>query len=88
MSVIGTTRLEVAIAPLEARSATVSASLIRQSAMRESTISMAATAPAIAACACVTVTPGPSSRSPITKTISASILGAMNRPAGMVSPSR
>ena len=47
-SVIGTTRLEVAIAPLEARSATVSASLIRQSAIRESTISMAATAPAIA----------------------------------------
>ena len=85
---IGTTRLEVAIAPLEARSATVSASLIRQSAMRESTISMAATAPAMAACACVTVTPGPISRSPSTNTISASTLGAMNRLTGIVSPSR
>ncbi len=66
----------------------MSASLIFQSAMRESTISMPATAPAIAACACVTVTPGPCSRSPITNTISASTLGAMNRSSGIVSPSR
>ena len=36
----GTTRDDTATAPLEARSATVSASLIRQSAMRESTISI------------------------------------------------
>ena len=78
----------MATAPLEARSATVSASLIRQSSMRESTISMAAAAPAMARWASVTVTPGPASRSPSTKTISASILGWMNRLSEISSPSR
>ena len=87
-SASGTSRLDVATAPFEARSATVSASLIRQSANRESTISTDAATPATARAAWVTETPGPSSRSPRTKTISASIFGWMNRESGTESPSR
>ena len=83
----GTTRLEIATAPLEARSATVSASLIRQSANRESTISTAAVIPAIARRASSTLTPGPASGEPSTKAISASIFGWMNADTGTESPS-
>ena len=66
----------------------MSASLIRQSAMRESTISIAAATPAIAGATSVGVIPGPCSREPSTNTISASTLGAMKRSSGIASPSR
>ena len=65
----------------------MSASLIRQSAKRESMISMAATMPAIDRRASSTVTPGPRSALPRTNAISASILGWMNRLSDTASPS-
>jgi hypothetical protein len=83
----GTSRLETATAPLEARSATVSASLIRQSANLESTISTAAVMPAMARRASSTLTPGPASPDPSTNAISASSFGAMKAPRETASPS-
>ena len=77
----------MATAPLDARSATVSASLIRQSANRESTISTAAVMPAIARRASSTLTPGPARGDSSTKAISASIFGWMKPDSGTVSPS-
>ena len=65
----------------------MSASLIRQSANRESTISTAAVIPAIARRASSTLTPGPASGEPSTKAISASIFGWMNADTGTASPS-
>ncbi len=83
----GTIREDTAKAPLEARSATVSASLIRQSWNRESTISTDAHTPATAAAASVTSTPGPASREPITAMISASIFGWISVAIDTVPPS-
>ena len=77
----------MATAPLDARSATVSASLIRQSANRESTISTAAVIPAMAARASSTLTPGPARGDRSTNAISASSLGWMNADTGTASPS-
>ena len=65
----------------------MSASLIRQSANRESTISTAATMPAMARRASSTLTPGPARPEPSTNAISASILGWMNADTGTASPS-
>ena len=65
----------------------MSASLIRQSAMRESTISTDAQTPAIARAASVTSTPGPWSRSPMTAMTSASTLGWISVDSETVSPS-
>ena len=65
----------------------MSASLIRQSANRESTISTAAVIPAIAARASSTLTPGPASGDRSTNAISASSFGWMNADTGTASPS-
>lgn len=73
-------------APFDARSAIVSASRILQSSIRESTISSPAMTSEIASRAAATVTPGPFSGAPSRKTISASTLGAMNAPSGVVAP--
>lgn len=85
---IGTTTLDNAIAPLLARSATVSASLIRQSTIRESTISSAATSPRVACSASAGVQSGPRRSRSSTTPISPSMRGAMNRPTGSSAPSR
>ena len=59
----------------DALSATVSISLIFQSAIRLSTISIEGSTPAMAASALLVVTPGPARSRPIRKAISASTRG-------------
>ena len=66
----------------------MSASLIFQSAIRESTISTAATSPAVAASACAGVQCGPVRSVARMTPISASTRGAMNRSTGSTAPSR
>ena len=74
---IGVTLEPKMIAAELARSEMVSTSVIFQSLIRLSTISIAATAPATARAACMVVTPGPSRGSSRTSAISASTRGWM-----------
>ncbi len=75
------------MAELEARSAMVSASRMRQSAIRESMISMAATAPAAARRTSRAVQWGPASGAASTMAISASTLGWISRSRSTRTPS-
>jgi hypothetical protein len=75
------------MAALEARSAIVSASLMRQSRTRESMISTAATAPAAARRTSSAVQDGPVSGAPSTIAISASTLGWSSRSRSTSTPS-
>jgi hypothetical protein len=68
-------------------SATVSTSLIFQSATRLSTISIAGSTPAMAASAVPVVTPGPARSRPMTKAISASTRGCTSVARSTSSPS-
>ncbi len=87
MPVTGVSRPPTTSLPEDALSATVSISLIFQSAMRLSTISMAGSTPAMAVSALLVVTPGPASSRPITKAISASTRGCSMVSSGTSSPS-
>ena len=75
------------MAELEARSAMVSASRIRQSATRESMISTAATAPAAARRTSRAVQCGPARGASSTMAISASTLGWISRSRSTPTPS-
>src|SRR6185436_6579461 len=83
----GVMRPPVTINPDEALSATVSTSLIFQSATRLSTISIAGSTPAMAASAVPVVTPGPARSRPMTKAISASTRGCTSVARSTSSPS-